>query len=410
MNKQAFTLIELLVVIAIIGILAGIIVISMGDAQSSANDARRKADINQLSKAIMIYKTNNPDTALPIDADGCNIGNNCSDNNIFGDASILKDPNGNYYTYASADGADFTITSKLSNTNNYTFDSSNGTYSESAAPVIPAAVDGVCGTDNNTVTLNPTNTCTAVTPSTVTTDSNTVLLMHMDGSDDGTVFNDQTGKAVNRYGDTKTVTANKQFGSASAYFDGTGDYLSLVDSEDWNFGSGDFTIDFWMRLASGTMSTRHNIIYQYNNTTNFIMFYWHPADGICYDEQVNGSWTYGACQRSVSGWSEGQFYHIAFVRHGGVVTIYKDGVAVATGNITGSLSNFTSPLFIGKQHESYANYYPFKGYIDEFRISKGVARWTSSFTPPNSQYYWWNWSCNGLNGGNNITCNANKYQ
>ncbi|MDD4409927.1 MAG: prepilin-type N-terminal cleavage/methylation domain-containing protein, partial [Candidatus Pacebacteria bacterium] len=64
MKYKAFTLIELLVVIAIIGILAGFIIVSMSSAQGAASDARRKADINQLSKAIMIYKTNNPDTPL----------------------------------------------------------------------------------------------------------------------------------------------------------------------------------------------------------------------------------------------------------------------------------------------------------------------------------------------------------
>ncbi len=55
-SSSAFTLIELLVVIAIIGILAGIIIVAMGSAQGSANDARRKADLNQLAKAVMIYK------------------------------------------------------------------------------------------------------------------------------------------------------------------------------------------------------------------------------------------------------------------------------------------------------------------------------------------------------------------
>ena len=144
MNKQAFTLIELLVVIAIIGILAGFIIASMGGAQGAANDARRKADINQLSKAIMIYKTNHPDTPLLIDADGCNIGDDCSSNDIFGSASVLKDPNGSYYSYRSADGVDFTITSRLSNTNNYSFDSSTGVYTESS--IVP--VNGACGTAN----------------------------------------------------------------------------------------------------------------------------------------------------------------------------------------------------------------------------------------------------------------------
>ncbi|MDD4409573.1 MAG: type II secretion system protein [Candidatus Pacebacteria bacterium] len=144
MNKKAFTLIELLVVIAIIGILAGFIIVSMSSAQEAASDARRKADINQLSKAIMIYKTNHPDTPLLIDTDGCNIGSDCSSDEIFGSASALKDLNGTYYTYVSSDGNNFTITSRLSNTNNYSFDSSTGSYTESS--IVP--VSGVCGTAN----------------------------------------------------------------------------------------------------------------------------------------------------------------------------------------------------------------------------------------------------------------------
>ncbi len=141
-SDYAFTLIELLVVIAIIGILAGFIIVSMSGASDSANDSRRKADINQLAKAVMIWKTNNPDTLFPVDIDGCNIGDDCTD--IFGSASVLRDPNGSYYTYSSEDGTDFTIISTLSNDNQYYFDSSTGKYIEGgASPVIP--IDGVCG-------------------------------------------------------------------------------------------------------------------------------------------------------------------------------------------------------------------------------------------------------------------------
>ena len=47
-------------------------------------------------------------------------------------------------------------------------------------------------------------------------------------------------------------TAQSKFGGASGLFDGTGDYLSSADSADWAFGSGDFTIDFWLRFATVT--------------------------------------------------------------------------------------------------------------------------------------------------------------
>ena len=124
---KSFTLIELLVVIAIIGILAAIIVVSMGGAQDTAYDARRKADINQLSKAVMIYKTNNPDTTLPIET--CTIGGGttpCSSTvtTVLGTASTLRDPNSsNYYSYSSTDGNNYTISAKLSDNNNYSFNS-----------------------------------------------------------------------------------------------------------------------------------------------------------------------------------------------------------------------------------------------------------------------------------------------
>ncbi|MDD4410056.1 MAG: fibrinogen-like YCDxxxxGGGW domain-containing protein [Candidatus Pacebacteria bacterium] len=162
MNKKAFTLIELLVVIAIIGILAGFIIASMGGAQEAASDARRKADINQLSKAVMIYKTDHLDTPLLIDADGCDIGSDCS-SDIFGSASVLRDPNGSYYSYESADGVNFTITSRLSNTNEYYFDSPTGEYIEKSP------VSGVCGhiDGDNLASAPTTDLCISGTPSSV---------------------------------------------------------------------------------------------------------------------------------------------------------------------------------------------------------------------------------------------------
>ncbi|BFT94185.1 hypothetical protein MNSC_01930 [Minisyncoccus archaeophilus] len=142
--SSAFTLIELLVVIAIIGILAGIIIVAMGGAQGSANDARRKADLNQLAKAVMIYKVNNPETLLPTTP--CTIGGGTTpcDSAIFGTANVLKDPNGSFYSFSSSDGNDYMLLSTLSTGDYYSFDSSTGTYSQSSTN--PSASNGACGT------------------------------------------------------------------------------------------------------------------------------------------------------------------------------------------------------------------------------------------------------------------------
>ena len=80
-------------------------------------------------------------------------------------------------------------------------------------------------------------------------DTYTKLLLHNNSNDSSTSFIDSsgTGKAVTANGDAKISASQSKFGGSSALFDGTGDYLSLADSDDWNFGSGDFTIDGWFR-------------------------------------------------------------------------------------------------------------------------------------------------------------------
>ncbi|BFT94491.1 hypothetical protein MNSC_04990 [Minisyncoccus archaeophilus] len=169
MNQKSFTLVELLIVIAIIGILAAFIIVSMSGASSSANDSRRKADINQLSKAVMIYKTNHPDALLPTSS-GCNIGTDCPNEvmEALGSASVLRDPDSTRYYSYSSDGQDYVISSLLSNEDNYFFDSSTGTYSTSSSnPPIPG--NGVCGIANNTNSYDipTTGLCTIGEPSIV---------------------------------------------------------------------------------------------------------------------------------------------------------------------------------------------------------------------------------------------------
>ncbi|MCK9578312.1 DUF2341 domain-containing protein [bacterium] len=137
---KSFTLIELLIVIAIIGILTGILIVSMTSATNSANDARRKADINQLVKAITIIKTT--DGSLPTETNAnCKLGSTNSSENCSGieakltaqGIAIPKDPvSGNYYIYNRVSADDFTISASMSDNSNYSYSSASSKYSSSS--------------------------------------------------------------------------------------------------------------------------------------------------------------------------------------------------------------------------------------------------------------------------------------
>jgi len=401
-KESSFTLIELLVVIAIIGILAGILIVSMTGATNNANDARRKADINQLVQAILIAKTQ--DGTLPADSANCSLGSTCTGIQARltakGITTFPKDPTtGNYYVYNRVSADDFTLTGIMSDSSSYTYDSSTSKYSSSSV------TNGVCGTSNNTITATtPTNTCSTGTSSTVTTDSNTVLLMHMDGSDNGTTFTDQTGKTITRNGDTKTVTATKKFGTASAYFDGAGDYLTVPDFE---LSSSDFTIEGWFKFNSlslnqGIFSKRADV----SSYTPIQMQFEGTSTLKIYVSTTGSSWVVAD---SVTGsFNTSDYFHIAIVRYNSIIKVYINGaLSYTSGSLSGaSLYNNSSSWVIGAEAANGTN--ALNGYIDEFRVSN-IARYTTNFTPPNAQYYWWNWNCNGLGGGTNATCGADKY-
>ena len=88
-------------------------------------------------------------------------------------------------------------------------------------------------------------------------DSYTKLMLHTEGS--GATFTDSaTSKTVTANGNVTQTTAQYKFGSKSAVFNGSTDYLSLADSDDWNFGTGDFTIEAWIYLNN---YTNENMIY-----------------------------------------------------------------------------------------------------------------------------------------------------
>ena len=211
-----------------------------------------------------------------------------------------------------------------------------------------------------------------------------VLLLHADGSNGATAFTDSStsGKTMTANGNAQISTAQSKFGGSAAFFDGTTDYLSTGDSADYAFGSGDFTIDAWIRL--GATGINHAIAAQIDEATapdtqwEFLVT---SGNKLQFFSNVSGITLTGNTSLSANTW-----YHAAIVRSGNNFTLYLDGIADGYVSSSASIDNPSSKnLTIGRYVDSSAGH-DFNGYIDELRISKGSARWTVNFTPPTSAY------------------------
>jgi hypothetical protein len=187
---------------------------------------------------------------------------------------------------------------------------------------------------------------------------------------------DQSGENnIQTLGNAQLSTTVKRYGTASLEFDGTGDFLSMPDSPDLNFGTGDFTIEMWINFNSGAGATFPRVItkgtYQASATvwgllitrsTGLIAFNTgNPDVATNIGNLVNGVWT-----------------HIAVTRSGTALRTFFNGVLNQTAtNTVNYVSTFE--LRVGSDPTGGDN---FAGYIDDLRITKGVARYTTNFTPP----------------------------
>lgn len=221
-------------------------------------------------------------------------------------------------------------------------------------------------------------------------DSYTKLLLHCNGVDGSTNFPDasENEHVVTANADAQIDTAQSKFGGASGLFDGVGDFLSVPNSSDWDFGTGNFTIDFWIR-RNGNQGDFCGII----GASNTGLVGWELSFGYA----IQGSTNKLRLTSSARGyWEEDlvdpdvlpntTWCHVALVRNGNLLSLYVNGISKIAINVTGFTYNSGSQgLTIGKARVGYDGLY-ISAWVDELRVSKGVARWTSNFTPPTEEY------------------------
>jgi hypothetical protein len=213
------------------------------------------------------------------------------------------------------------------------------------------------GTAQYTATFTP-----PTAPPTAITNTATLLNFTNAGIYDGTMKND-----LETAGNAQISTAVVKYGSGSMYFDGSGDYLRPNSGNIFNFGTGDFTVEFWLYLNATTAQTF--IDCRPGSAGDYILFDYDPTLRL-----YVGSTTV----LSGKSLSTGQWYHIALARSGSTVKYFVNGVQEASATMTTNLLSASNP-YIG------SNYVPgayLNGYIDDLRITKGIARYITNFTPP----------------------------
>ena len=366
-NKKGFTLIELLAVIVILAIIIVMAVASVGAVLNRMKKHAYVVEANTIVKALK-NKAVIDTSILPTEED--------EEDKII-PLSDIELQNGTKSPYGSAyDESSYVKIVKGSTTGVYTY----------SICIVDTKGNGIEETNIDEVTRTSVKTdvecSTEPEPGLNGNDANTLLLLHGEDLIDSSIGT----KTITN--DNATVSSTKyKFGTKSLYFNGNSSVYIDPSSSNFslfNFGSGNFTIDFWINAS--IISVESTLVNQCSwqgyygyvllITSNKLLRVGYSYSG------SDLYWITGITTLSTNTW-----YHVALVRNGTTITIYLNGVADATGTINNSVYfPTTEELRIGRNGDMthYSNY-TFTGYMDEIRISN-TARWIANFTPPTEEY------------------------
>ena len=204
--------------------------------------------------------------------------------------------------------------------------------------------------------------------------SSVIALVHFDGADGGTSFTDSSSSAqtVTSVGSPALTSANARFGPTSVQL-GTSKYVRVASHADLALPA-DFTIELWARQDSSVSA---------GNIFTFAGQNWNLARVSSGGKLQfwNGSAT---TNYSASDVPTVNFVHYAIARQGASVRIFANGNLLGTYTDTGVTSLTAADINLGWYRSGSSLYW--LGQIDEFRLTKGVARYTANFTPPTEPF------------------------
>jgi hypothetical protein len=225
-----------------------------------------------------------------------------------------------------------------------------------------------------TAVYDPTLTTCTVPTAPLTAVSNTQVLCNFTNAG---IYDAAMDNVLETVGNAQVSTSVVKYGSGSIAFDGTGDCLAIpADAKpNLHFGSADFTIEFWAwKSANG--STDYDTVISIGSNGNFnggFSVELSATRGFCfiYDANIR--------IQSIFNPNDAAWHHYAVVRNNNVFALYRDGVQLTTAVLTPTLGITGNAVVGAAVNSTFTN---FNGYIDDLRVTKGVARYTANFIPP----------------------------
>jgi hypothetical protein len=218
---------------------------------------------------------------------------------------------------------------------------------------------------------NTVRTVTSIPTSPFSNDGNTTFLANFTnaGIPDYSMMNN-----LETVGNAQVSTTQSKFGTGSMYFDGTGDWLFTPSKSAITSLGGDFTVEMWIYRETG-----NNYFFSVGDTqTSSGIEVYIGSSGTALNVYSNNGIRITTSPFAATTWT-----HIALVRSGSTVTLYVSGSSVGTWS---SSATFSGAIYVGAEFYGGSVTGSMNGYIDDFRITNGYARYTSTFTPPTTAF------------------------
>jgi hypothetical protein len=204
--------------------------------------------------------------------------------------------------------------------------------------------------------------------------SSVSLLLHMDGSSGSTTFVDKSplALAVTPAGSADVSSAQSLFGGGSLNVPAVADYLSVANNAALNFDAGDFSIEIAAYFKAAPSSAGEYLFSKWSTAgaTDEYTFY-ATNTALAFSFRSTGGGDFRTCSGGFT-FAAGQWYQLAVKRSGDLFSVWVDGSQVGSTTLSFTLNSSSTPPTVGRINGSTA--YGCNAYLDELRVTKGIAR------------------------------------